>query len=62
MLKGTYQGRKFLYNQFYMEIYEELPNCKLRKKIDFHKWESLISWEPEYNILANEGINRINGF
>jgi len=62
MLKGIYQGRKFLYNQFYMEIFEELLDGKLRKKIDFHKWESLVSWEPEHNILACESINRMNSF
>jgi len=62
MLKGIYKGRKFLYNQFYMEIYEELSDGRLRKKRDFHKWESLINWEPEYNILACRSINRMNGF
>ena len=60
MLIGTYKGRKFLYNQFFMEIYEELPDGKLRKKKDFHKWESLVSWEPERNILASESIKEMN--
>jgi len=62
MLVGTHKGRKFFYNQFWMEIYEELPNARVRKKRDFHKWENLVSWEPEHNILASEGINRMNGF
>ena len=62
MLKGTHKGKHFIYNQFYMEIYEELPDGKLRKKRDFHKWESLVSWIPEHNILASESINKMNGF
>jgi len=62
MLKGTYKRRQFLYNQFLMEIYEELLNGRLRKKRDFHKWESLINWEPEHNVLACRSINRMNGF
>jgi len=61
MKVGVYKGRKFYYNQFFMEIYEELKNGQLRKKRDFYKWESLISWQPERNILALESINRMNG-
>ena len=62
VLVGEYRGRKFYYNQFWMEIYEELPGGRLRKKRDFHKWEQLIQWRPEYNILACESINKMNGF
>jgi len=62
MKVGFYKGRKFYFNQFFMEIYEELKNGRLRKKKDFHKWESLISWQPERNILALQRINEINGF
>ena len=45
-----------------VEIYEVKPNGRLVKKRDFHKWEQLVSWEPEYNVLASESINRMNGF
>jgi len=62
MLVGHYRGRKFYFNQFLMEIYEEMPDGKLRKKRDFHKWESLIKWTPEPNILSCESIKRMNGF
>jgi hypothetical protein len=62
VLVGEYEGRRFYYNQFWMEIYEELPGGRLRKKRDFHKWEQLIRWRPEYNILASESINKMNGF
>jgi hypothetical protein len=62
MKVGYYKGRRFYYNEFWMEIYEELPDGRLRKKRDFHKWESLICWEPEYNCLASEAINRMHGF
>jgi len=61
VLVGEYKGRKFYYNQFWMEIYEELPDGRLRKKRDFHKWEQLIQWRPEYNILASRFINKIFG-
>lgn len=60
MLIGTYKGRRFFYNQFLMEIYEKLPNGKWIKKRDFHKWESLVSWKPEPNILASASINEMN--
>lgn len=62
MLIGYYRGRKFYYNQFWMEIYEELPDGSLRKKRDFHKWENLVEWTPEYNPLAPRSINEMNGF
>jgi len=60
MLIGYYKNKKFYYNQFYMEIYEEGKNGKLIKKKDFNKWESLISWRPIDNILASESINKFN--
>jgi len=60
MLVGSYRGKRFLYNQFWMEIYEELPNGRLRKKRDFHKYETLIRWTPQDNILACESIRRLN--
>ena len=63
MLVGTYKGRKFYYNQFWMEIYEEKKEGELIKKRDFHKWESLIRWKPESpgpDILACESINEYN--
>lgn len=59
---GFHKGKKFYFNQFFMEIYEELKNGRLRKKRDFHKWESLIRWTPERNILACKSINEMNGF
>jgi hypothetical protein len=62
VLVGKYKGRSFIYNQFWMEIYEIKPNGRLVKKRDFHKWEQLVSWEPEYNVLASDSINRMNGF
>jgi len=62
MKVGFYKGKRFYYNQFWVEIYEELKNGRLRKKRDFHKWESLIRWKPEYNILACKSINEMNGF
>jgi hypothetical protein len=60
MLVGEYKRRKFYYNQFWMEIYEEMPDGRLVKKRDFHKWERLVQWRPEWNILACESINRMN--
>jgi hypothetical protein len=59
MLTGIYKGRKFLYNQFWMEIYEE-KGGRMIKKRDFHKWENLIDWIPETNILACDSINEYN--
>jgi len=60
MKVGSYKGKRFYYNQFWMEIYEELKNGRLRKKRDFHKWESLIRWKLEHNILACKSINEMN--
>lgn len=60
MLTGTYKGKTYYYNQFLMEIYEDIGNGKLRKKRDFHKWENLINWTPEDNILACESIKEYN--
>ncbi len=62
MKVGFYKGKKYHFNQFWMEIYEVLKNGGLRKKRDFHKWESLIEWKPERNILASQSINEMNGF
>jgi hypothetical protein len=62
VLVGYYKGRKFYFNQFFMEIYEEQPDGRLTKKRDFHKWENMIQWNPERNMLASETINRMNGF
>jgi hypothetical protein len=62
VLTAEWKGRKFYYNQFWGEIYEELPDGRLRKKRDFHRWESSLDWKPEYNCLASEQINRMNGF
>ena len=56
---GFFKGRKFYYNQFWIEIYEEKAG-KLVKKRDFHKWENLIHWKPEYNVLACKSINEVN--
>ena len=56
---GFFKGRKFYCNQFWMEIYEEKAG-KLVKKRDFHKWENLIPWKPEYNVLACKSINEVN--
>jgi hypothetical protein len=61
LLVAEYKGRKFYYNQFWMEIYEEV-NGRLVKKRDFHKWESKLEWVPEHNVLASEQINQMNGF
>ena len=58
---GNYNGRKFVYNEFLMEIYEE-KGGKLVKKRDFHKWENKVAWNREYNCLASKSINRMNGF
>jgi hypothetical protein len=58
---GYYKGRKFYYNQFWGEIYEE-KNGRLVKKRDFHKWENLIKWKPVFNFLASKEINKMNGF
>jgi hypothetical protein len=62
MLEGTYKGRKFVYNQFFMEIYEIVGDGHLVKKRDFHKWEQLMTWHPVYNSLASAWINKMNGF
>jgi len=61
MKVGFHKGKKYYFNQFWMEIYEVLRNGRLRKKRDFQKWESLIRWKPECNILACKSINEMNG-
>jgi hypothetical protein len=38
LLVAKYKGRKFYYNQFWKEIYEEV-NVRLVKKRDFHVGE-----------------------
>jgi hypothetical protein len=58
MKVGYYNGRKFYFNQFFMEIYEE-KDGRLIKKRDFHKWENLIKWDKEFNILASKTINEM---
>jgi len=54
MKVGYYKGRKFLLNEFFMEIWEEHPDGKLTKKRNFHKWESLVKWEKVENILGRK--------
>ena len=62
MKVGFYKGKKYYFNQFWMEVYEVLKSGRLRKKRDFQKWESLIKWKPERNILACKNINEMNEF
>jgi len=63
MKTGTYKGKKYYYNEFWMEIYRVDKNKKgisaekLVKVRDFHKYEFTIDWKPEHNILASEQIN-----
>jgi hypothetical protein len=59
MLVGYYKGKRFYYNQYWMEIYEEKKG-KLIKKRDFSKWENLIKWKPENNILSCRSIKEYN--
>jgi len=65
MKTGTYKGKKYYYNEFWMEIYRVEKNKnknaisteKLVKVKDFHKYEFAINWQPEYNVLASQQIN-----
>lgn len=59
MKTGTLRGKKYLYNEFYMEIYRVENNKnknaisteKLVKVRDFNKYESAINWEKEVSCI-----------
>ena len=63
MKVAIYKGRRFYFNEFWMEIYEEKKcedgSVKLIRKKNFHKWESILApyWKKEFNILACKSIN-----
>jgi len=57
MKYGHYKGKDYIYNEFFMEIYEEGKKGLIKKR-DFHHWEYLLdqanAWkEEEHSVLRS---------
>jgi hypothetical protein len=61
---GIYKGKEYYHNDYLGEIFTKCKTGELRKVSNrhYHRLYNTIKWENVYNPLANDSINRMNGF